>query len=175
MALIKYLSSGAVKPPTSVTSAPKSRTAAFGFIVPDFTLGSLLLKNEHGHFYRLSWEGERDGKKPRALPPGSYTLTGYRLIRKDSEGRQWFVSATSHGIRKLEVRPGEEQKVAIDDTIRIQKALLPAGDRADLRMMIQGEHQSGLSIYRDGKRIPIAYRVTDGRGAVLAQGSMTYG
>ena len=159
----------------AVTSTLKETTPAAGLLTPEFSLGSLILKRADGKFFRLSWEGERDGREPRALPPGTYSLTGYRLIRKDPEGRRWFISATSHGIRRIEIRPGEKQKIALDDTIRIQKALIPAGERADVRMMIQGEHHSGLSIYRDGKRIPIAYRVTDAKGDVLAQGSMTYG
>jgi hypothetical protein len=33
----------------------------------------------------------------------------------------------------------------------------------------------GLSIYRSGKRIPIAYRVLDKKNAELASGIMEYG
>ena len=171
--MIKYLSSGAVKPPTAVTPRLPAKPAAAGFVLPGFERGSLILKNQHGEYFRLSWEGDRARKERLALPAGTYTLTGYRLIRRDTDGKEWFLSATSHGIRHIEVRPGAEQRVALDDTIRIQRGLAPNG--AQVQMMIQGEGHSGLSIYRNGKRIPIGYRITGEDGVVLAQGSMTYG
>ena len=41
-------------------------------------------------------------------------------------------------------------------------------------MAITGQ-KAGLTIYKDGKRIPVRYRLVDGEGAEVAAGKMNYG
>ncbi len=153
-----------------------------GFITPGFEEGSLLLKNEHGQFFRLAWEkgdlvssDNAAQDRRRALPPAVYTLTGYRIVRRDDKGSVWFVSATAQAIRRLTVSAGEEQKVSVDETILMQCKALPGDGNVTIQMMIQGEHHSGLTIYRDGKRIPMQYRMTDAQGKDITSGTMNYG
>jgi hypothetical protein len=152
-------------------------------VVPGFEQGALLLADGAGRKFRLSWDqtSERRGGKDnsadrrRALPPGEYKLTGYRLIRKDAKGTEWFLSATGHLIRKVSIRAGETQKVDIPETVSIRQGLAKRGDRVDVQMSVLGEHHSGLSIYRAGKRIPVSYRIADALGREVARGEMKYG
>jgi hypothetical protein len=39
---------------------------------------------------------------------------------------------------------------------------------------ITTKDKRGLSVYRDGKRVPVIYKVFDKKGKVLAQGTMNY-
>ncbi len=40
---------------------------------------------------------------------------------------------------------------------------------------VQGMHGAGMTIYRDGKRIPMAYRMTSADGKQIESKSMDYG
>ena len=131
--------------------------------------------------YRLKWQkGDKDRR--RALPAGNYRLTGYRISRTDSSGTPWFVSTTAHK-RRLSVKIGEELRLKIDPAIHINvKAVRCEGKLVGL-VSIQGErhgglfntHRVGLTIYRDGKRLPARYRATGDDGSVLESGTVAYG
>ncbi len=160
--------------------------------MPSFEEGSLVLKDADGRYFRLSWErpeesADGSGKEEeqadggrvdprRALPPGSYTLTSYRIIRRDEDRRQWFLSASSgHGIRKIEIQQGREHAVGITDKINMVCRTRLKGGELFVSVGITGEPHSGLSIYLDGKRIPVNYTVTSADGKVLSSGPMKYG
>ena len=130
-----------------------------------------------------------DKDRRRALPPGLYTITGYRLSRQDKHGKEWFLSATSHGHRKLQVSPGKPARVEVDPRIhlsmsataqagKLRGSMMLSGDRAGGRpgdVLGINSRRIGLSIYRSGKRIPIPYRILDNKNAELASGIMKYG
>lgn len=40
---------------------------------------------------------------------------------------------------------------------------------------VTGDGGAGLSIYKDGRRIPLRYRVVGAQGQELAQGALRYG
>jgi hypothetical protein len=178
------LKSGKLTPPRAVTAAAKKDARGVGFVVASFERGSLMLKDADGQYIRLSWENDRkkDAKKKesharlRALKPGSYTLTGYRILRTDQEGKPWFISATSpHGIRKFTVREGEVSSIQLRDAIFVQCKVRPTDEGLRVMAGVQGEHHSGLSIYSDGKRIAMHYVVHGADGAKLSTGKMEYG
>jgi hypothetical protein len=152
-------------------AAPASLAEGLGTVTPSFEGGDLFLTNADGFAFRLSWTGDEEtDERARALPAGEYVLKTYRVLREDDDA-QWHISATSPAIQKIEVSAGANTEVEIDDAIRIRSHL--NGGRA--QMMIQGEHGAGLSIYRDGKRIPIDFRVVDDDGSVITSGHMRYG
>ena len=129
-----------------------------------------------------------DKDRRRALPPGLYTITGYRLSRQDKHGKEWFLSATSHGHRKLQVSAGKPARVEVDPRIHLSMSATAQAGKLRGSMMISGDsaggrhgdilkavRRIGLSIYRSGKRIPIPYRILDNKNAELASGIMKYG
>ncbi len=179
--------------------SPKAGTSGHGLVVPSFKRGLVVLRDTKGRVVRVVWEkpvpktdkpvrrptvkphdpkriGHSPGNKPRALDPGVYTLIGYRVIRYDKSGRRWFVSATaSRGVRRFAVVAGRRQKIAIDPTIAVDCAARRTKSGLRILMTISGEEESGLTIFRAGRRIPIEYRVLDARGRTIARGLMEYG
>lgn len=114
--------------------------------------------------------------RQRALGAGVYTIIGYRVIRRDKVGRKWFVSATApRGIRKFAVVAGKQKTLAIDELVTIDCSARRTKMGLRILVTVFGEIESGLSIYREGRRIPIEYRVLDAAGGVIARGGMEYG
>ncbi len=170
MALIQYLEGSPIEIPQAVTKSSKPRRGE-GTLSANITHGDIFLTSEHGESYRLSWDPH--GKQEpgtRTLPEGVYTLRTYRIVMQH-EDETWHTSVTSHKIRTVEVENGSNTKLLIDPTIQIGSRM--RGKRGT--MSFQGMNKAGLTIYKEGKRIPVGYRVLDASGAELAKGSMRYG
>lgn len=177
-----FLKSGALQGPRAVTAPPAKNEEQAGFVKPGFEEGSLLLKNKDGAFFRLVWQNKEDGTPGtvaddlrRALLPGDYTLTGYTIVRRDDQKKEWFLWATGRAIRKLTVRAAEEQQVRVDETIQARFTARSGGDSIQIQVAISGEHHSGLSIFREGQRIPIHFHIASAQGHELATGTVEYG
>jgi hypothetical protein len=185
-AMIAFLKSGELKAPRAVVTAPGKEAAGVGFLTASFAEGTLFLKSAAGEHYRLEWPKRPQAPstgpatravpdRRRALPPGEYTLTGYRIVRRDAKGVEWFLSASAPDLRRLVVRAGEEQPVQVTEAIRLTGRAQPHDGGVKIQLKIAGEQGSGLSIYREGKRIEIGYRLTDAQEKELARGTMQYG
>lgn len=165
--------------PRIVAEPPGSPSPADGFLTPGFERGALILRGPRGVVVRLSWEAEAaDGAESsderRALPAGSYDLVGYRILERGEDGSLWHVSASApkgKPIRVLEVEAGATSSVDVDGTVHVKRRL----GASQIGMGIQGEGEAGLSIYKDGKRIPIRFELRDHAGGVVAEGRMRYG
>lgn len=178
---MEYFESKPLPTPQVVASAPREDDDGVGTLVlPEGVEGALLLKDGEDRAWRVSWERVTGRPVPeavfpedrrRALPPGTYTIVGQRLVDRSKQGEVWHTSATGHELGELQVEVGAELAVTLDPTVRIGKRA--SGRR--VAMSVQGPHASGLSLYKDGRRIPIRYRLTDARGRELAEGPMTYG
>lgn len=172
--MIAFLKTDALPRPTRVTTPPAAEEKTFGVLTPNFEEGSFLLKSKDGTFYRVGWKKD-DNDRRRAVPPGEYTLTSYTLVRRDDAGKEWFLSATGRAIRKLSVRAGAEQKVALEEFAHVQCRAVAQQDGVQVQGVVQGEHHSGASLYRGGKRITLGYRLTDAQGKERAAGKLEYG
>ena len=173
MALREYFESRPLDTPLVVDGSELAdEEDDVGYVTLSEGIGALLVKDADGQDWRLSWEGDESGAdRRRALPQGSYDVTGYRLIDRSREDELWHISATGVRHWRLEVDAGETEEVEIDATVHMRSGM--RGKRAT--MSIVGMHGAGLSIYKDGRRIPINFRVTDSQGEVLAKGPMNYG
>lgn len=149
--------------------------AGEGWVVPSFERGAALLRAADGRLVRLSWEdGAAEQANPeqrRALAPGSYTLAGYRLQLRDAQGKSWHVSASAVKGVTLDVQAGRESRLEIEPTIRIAERAQSDG----VSVSVQGMKGAGLTIYKEGKRIPLAFRRLDAEGRVLGEGKIQYG
>ena len=155
----------------------------------------MFLKNGQGEITRLEWEpmeadaGDRgksekrshqpvarDGGRLRALPAGTYTLTGYRVGREDDQGASWFISVilAHYDKHQITVRPGEISQIEIDPTVAVSCRANATG-KFIVQAGLQGMHQAGLTIYRNGKRIPMGFSITAADGKLLESGGMNYG
>ena len=144
-------------------------------ITTSFDEGSLLLRNADLKILRLAWEARgdeaRNWAKARTLPAGEYTLVGYRIVDRSRAGEVWFVAASGTKLRKIEVPASGELRIDIPSTLSVKQRF----DGASAGMEIRGADKAGVSIYKNGKRIPIGYRVLAPDGKELASGKMNYG
>lgn len=197
--MIRFLRSGALKPPRTVHRPPKAGATGYGVVVPSFDQGVVVLRDARRRVVRVAWESptpketspknlkkaapsgqKRDkpaaGDKARALDPGVYTVIGYRVIRRDKAGTRWFVAATeSRGLKRISVTGGKRQRIEIDPAIAVDCAALRTKTGLRILMTITGDNESGLTIFRQGRRIAIAYRVLDAHQREVASGVMKYG
>ena len=186
MALIEFLKAGVLQAPRAVTSAKHNDEEEVGFLTPSFDEGSLLLRDQAGDYVRLDWQkpqrsssdrkdsrAEADRRRP--LLPGKYTLTNYRIARRNADGHEWSTSATGRMIRQIEVVAGQEQRVEVKAEIAMNCRARPVREGSDVQVTISGEHHAGLTIYRDGQRIPLGFVVRDAEGKELTTSPMRYG
>lgn len=157
--------------PEPITTAPRELARDMAALTPSFERGALLLAAADGRRFRLSWEEGAGADRRRALPAGAYTLVGYRIVAADAGGRLWHVSASGAKLRELDLPAGTERTLAIDPTIRIMKRV--AG--GELQVTVQGDDKAGLTIYREGKRIPLGFELSGADGARRGAGQVRYG
>lgn len=144
-----------------------------GFVDVNFAEGALFLKDRYDRIYRLHWGKTQEGESAdvrRAIPPGTYTLIAYRIVDR-SEEDLWHIAVTSRSISRIEVKMNETTRVEIERSIGIGGEL--AGGRVNL--LVQGQANAGLTIYKNGARIPIDWKLVDGDGRPLQSGAIRYG
>jgi hypothetical protein len=160
--------------PRAVAAPPAEGEREAAVVTPSFAEGSLLLRGSDGKVVRLAWEPREGGAMPsdrrRAVPPGEYALIGYRIVERARDGKVWHVSASAPKIATLDLRAGATT-VEIDPTIEVAQRF----DGRAIGMALRGEKDAGLTVYADGKRIRMRYRVLDGEGRELASGDVRYG
>ncbi len=143
--------------------------------IPGGVEAALLLRSSEGDVHRVSWEKvkgrEVPGDRRRAIPAGVYRVLGVSLVDRSRKGEVWHTSSSGRQLGEIDVDEGEELAFAPDPTISIRRGL--RGERA--AMGITSPAGAGLSIYKDGRRIPISYRLTTGDERAAAKGRMNYG
>ena len=168
MALQKHLEARADRPAVVKASAPKKGDGTIVTTLAKGLSGEVFLKNAAGKVFRLTWA--KADESGRHLAPGTYTLTGYRLVQGE-----WFLSTTG-GKTKLEVKSERTTRLELDPKIRIKlRAQRRKHGRVFLGMTIQNDRKQGVSLYRMGKRIPIPYRFKTQAGDQVGAGKMNYG
>lgn len=171
-----YLKTEPLPLPRVVDGKGKAVRSASGqddtWVVPSFESGAVLLRAEDGNVVRLSWEDESaNSDRRRELAAGRYALVGYRLIARDERKQTWHVSASAVKGVTIEVQAGRENTLEVEPTIQIVERMQSDG----LSVSVQGVGGAGLSIYKEGKRIPLGFRRLDGKGQALAEGKIHYG
>lgn len=138
----------------------------------------MLLCGPGGKKIRLVWQKTKE-KVPdqrRAVPPGKYLVLHYTLSRQDDKGNKWFLSGTGHRIRQFVVHKRHKTMVSMSDSIQLKPHVKLKDDgMLHVGVAVWGEHHCGLTIYKDGKRIPIRFRVTDRNNRQIASGALKYG
>ncbi|MBL4845241.1 MAG: hypothetical protein JKY65_06935 [Planctomycetes bacterium] len=165
MALQNYLKTRTDRP--LLIEAGAKRKRGEGTVKATLKEGEVFLKRGD-QVYRLTYNS-KDSGRGRHLPPGEYTLFGYRIVNGN-----WHTSATG-GHSKVLIRKGKTTKLKLNSAIRIQVRAQRKGQGVSLRMGIGGDKVNGLSIYRDGKRVPIEYRLQLDGNSPPATGTMNYG
>lgn len=148
-----------------------------GIVVLPAGEAAVILEDEQGHRFRLSSETvekKRHSRSPvrRAVPAGKYRVLGIHAIDRSRRDQVWHLSTSGRRLGTLEVTEGEEVPYELDRTVHIEGAL-----QEGKRISVSVRHTSGagLTLYRDGRRIPMSYRLVDRRKKTLRSGKITYG
>ncbi|MCH7540118.1 MAG: hypothetical protein IH999_06945 [Proteobacteria bacterium] len=137
-------------------------------------VGAVLLRDEHGREIRLSWDKKKQAGETRALAPGRYKVVGYRMVKPGSDGDEWMITATSTNFGNLNVHEGQVTEVPVPKAISQGGHVRHKGSSANV-MMVLAFGKGGVTIYRDGERIPMPFRVLDGSGNKVGGGNIEYG
>lgn len=153
--------------------APTAADAEKGFVEPGFDSGEVFVKVSR-ETYRLVWKkGDKDRR--RALPIGEHKITGYRISRTAKDGSRWILSTTSPGYRKVTIQSGKTVKLGIRAVLRCNFNIRGKPGRKRAGMVFLGQGRTGITLYRNGKRIPMAVRLVNRRGRPSQESAMQYG
>jgi hypothetical protein len=173
-AILAWLQSPAAVRLTRI-DAETPAPAGCAFVTVDFEEGYLLLVPDKADLLsgrRLSWKRTDDVKR-RPLEPGTYQIRRYVVARDDSNKTEWTVQGTGLG-RKVVLRAGEETKIKIDTDVAFDAQSLRKGARVTAGGLFTGDGGMGVSVFQRNERIPIGWKVTDGKQD-LAGAGCTYG
>jgi len=169
VALIGWLK--AQKLPPRIDSAPTEKKPA-AWVEPSFGSGSVVLQRGD-RLLRVVWPlGARDQR--RVLPPGKYRLRELRIERKKGEAI-WFVSSSGPPYQPLQVSAKGLTKLTIDDGLVCKLNVKPKGEKLTIGFKMRAERGHNITLFKNGKRVVLTYRVLDAKGKQLAQGTMNYG
>ncbi|MFV1966345.1 MAG: hypothetical protein ACC628_13050 [Pirellulaceae bacterium] len=157
----------------TVSTPPRNRSIDQGWVESTIEDGEVFLEGG-GKLYRLTWESGQPDRR-RALAAGHYKVRGYRIRKTDPQGAAWHISVSSPGFSDLVVRPKQGAKIDIKPTISMKCQVHRKGLGLTVFTPVLGEEENGLSVYRQGKRLPLGYRLSDASGATIATGTMRYG
>ncbi len=135
--------------------------------------GSIILQGPNGDV-ALDWKKD-DSQRVRGIPPGTYRLRTVRVERLQDKVH-WCLSSTTPPKKRLKLGSDKKITLKVPDTVHFHGKVHRKGKRQlQLGFGIHSRNHHGLSIYRDGKRVPVAYKVLSTKGKALAWGKMNYG
>jgi hypothetical protein len=164
--LIRWLKRQA--PPKRIDKATDAAVGS-GRVVASFRTGSVVLAGPNSDV-TLVW---REGGT-RALSAGTYRVRTTRIERR-KKGVHWFLSSTSPPRERITVKVDHTARIEVGATVHFKCRVRRQGDRMQLGFAITGADGRGLSIYKNDRRVPVAYQVLGKDGRVLASGTMNYG
>jgi len=167
VALVRWLERKDQKRPARIEQAPRDGEAV---IASDISVGSMVLAGPDGDV-TLIWN---EARSKLGLPPGAYRVRTTR-IEREAKGVHWFVSSTGQPGPPLQFEAGRTARLDVQPTVRFRASVKRKGRKLQLGFAITAADGRGLSVYRDGKRIPVTYRLLSSKGKVLAKGRMNYG
>ncbi len=152
--------------------------AGQGFLLPDFDSGSVFLRDAEGKLLRPTWnttELSRGEDPRRALPPGRYTVVGYRIVAPDADGNDWFLATATRDIAPIEIHPGQETRLELGSTVVLKFAAGKKPKGRWVRLGVLDAHGGGVSLYKNGAKIRFGYALFAGDGTELQSGAIDYG
>lgn len=173
--MITYLESERATKPTTIASSPTALNPKAGRVTSNITHGELFLhlKGHGDRRLRLRWEPK--GDRERALPAGTYEVTGYRHVATGQDGAEWIWSTTAPVYRELTVKAGQTVHLDVRRKIVIEARAFTKKERQRVALVFRAEQRLGNTLYRNGKRIHIRWQCLDEHDHVLSEGKMRYG
>lgn len=152
--------------------APPERTGGLALVETDLVAGSLVLEGKEGPV-TLLWRGGEESRV-RGLEPGAWRLRGARVERMEGK-EHWFLSSTGPPGPPVDLPAGKATRFEVGDEVRFEGHAARKGKGLHLGFSLRDAAGRGVSVYREDRRVEVAWRALDGKGGVLAEGPMTYG
>ena len=169
--MIQWLSNPKTPRPKRL-DGPPTGDAAGAHVLPAFDAGSIVLQRGD-RVFNLVWSA-KDKDRRRALPAGEYRLRSTHLAR-EADDAWWFISQSGPPFEKVPVAKTGATKFTLIGTVRFDAAASRDDKKLMLTFSITGADDRNVSVFRNGKRITVAYKVFDAKGKELAHGPMKYG
>ena len=96
-------------------------------------------------------------------------------MRRDNQGEVWYFAANAPHLPTLTLHTGQEQPLSLSDKVHLRLKAVPQKDKVSVQAVLQGDGDSGATLYHNGKRILLHYRLTDAQGTALGTGTLDYG
>lgn len=87
----------------------------------------------------------------------------------------WFLSSGGPPGKPVEAVAGKALRLGAADEVRFQARAKADRNGLDLGFALTDAAGRGLSVYRNDRRVAVTFKVLSKEGAVLAEGTMTYG
>jgi hypothetical protein len=142
------------------------------WIEPSFKSGSVVLSRGDG-IVRVVWPLDHKDLR-RVVAPGSYTIRELRIERMH-EGAYWFLSSSGPPYQKVEIAKKGSSSLDISDALACTTDAKLDGRRLVFNFSMHAKRGHGITIFKDGKRVPVTYRVLDKDGKEIVAGKMDYG
>ncbi len=139
-------------------------------VTSNIPVGSVVLSGKQG-LVRLTW---KKGQREHYLSPGDYRIRNLRVVEKKGK-ETWFLSSTQPRGRALQVEAGSPLHLRLTRGILFGGKARWKGRELMLGFGLRDSQGRGLSIYRNGKRVPIRYELLSSSGKRLQSGEMNYG
>jgi len=149
---------------SSTADAPVSK------VTSNIPRGSVVLAGEGG-LVRLTWKKDQ---RAHYLAPGPYRIRNARIVEKKGKDT-WFLSSTEPRGPVLQVEGGSPLHLRLTRRIVFGGKAHWKGRELFLGFSLRDAKGRGLSIYRNGKRVPIRYELLSAEGRRLKSGKMNYG
>jgi len=154
-----------------VDTPPKAKKPV-AWIEPTFGAGSVVLARGVARV-RVVWPlGAKDVR--RELEPGPYRVRAAAMERKVGSAL-WFATMSGPPHQPFVVGERGVSKLVIDDRLKFTGQAKRDGKLWRLSFKFRAWSGGGVTVFKDGKRIAVSYRVLDKDGKLLASGKTNYG
>ena len=168
-ALISWLEKQKVA--SRIDTPPKAEKPVT-WIEPKFGAGSVVLARGVARL-RVVWPlGGKDVR--RELEPGPYKVRSVAMERKVGDAL-WYATLSGPPYKPFVVGDRGVSKLVIDDRLKFKGQAKLDGKVWRLGFTFRSKTGGGVTVFKDGKRIAVSYRVLDKDGKLLASGKTNYG
>jgi len=168
--LIDWLKAREVAPRVDAPPAADAKPEAW--IEPSFASGSVVLMSGD-RLVRVVWPlGVTDRR--RVIAPGRYSVRELRFEYRDKDAH-WFLSSSGPPFQQVEVAAKGASSLVIPEEITCATRAKRDGDELRFSFGMQARQGHGVTIFKDGRRVPVSYRLLDKDGKEMGAGKMNYG
>lgn len=163
-----YLESEKLEKAEQITSKTKGGDTTGSVKCDQDELYALIAGKNHKSFRLIFKKGD-----VLCVNEGSYKIRNMRAVRKDKAGAAWVLSTTKPSGVPLEITKSEETTLTFDPKVQfeLRARRLQGGLNINAGMSVNG---AGATVFKDGEKVPVKYKIISKDGKELNSGTLTY-